>query len=129
MQHDQFIGQVQHRARLASRGEAEAAVRATLETLAERLDPGLAENIASQLPQEIGLHLVSAPPFERTNLQDFFSLVSARENVDRPKAVHHARVVIEVLDEATQGVMDKVRQSLPDEFDPIFSGSEGKMPN
>jgi uncharacterized protein (DUF2267 family) len=34
MKHDEFIGQVQHRARLSSRGATERATRATLETLA-----------------------------------------------------------------------------------------------
>ena len=36
MDHDQFIGQVQYRARLVFRGDAERATRARLETLAER---------------------------------------------------------------------------------------------
>jgi hypothetical protein len=37
MDHDHLIGQVQHRARLTSRGGAEVAVRATLQTLEERI--------------------------------------------------------------------------------------------
>lgn len=49
MRHDKIIGQVQARAQLASRGEAEAATRATLETLGERIPPGAAENLAAQL--------------------------------------------------------------------------------
>lgn len=49
MRHDKIIGQVQARAQLASRGEAEAATRATLETLGERITPGAAENLAAQL--------------------------------------------------------------------------------
>ena len=60
MKHDEFIGQVQHRARLSSRGEAERATRATLETLAERLSGGEAKDLASQLPSEIGEHLRGA---------------------------------------------------------------------
>ncbi len=51
MEHDEFIGQAQHRARLASRGEAERATRATLETLAERISDGAAQNLAAQLPR------------------------------------------------------------------------------
>ena len=57
MEHDEFIGQVQARARLDSRGAAEQATRATLETLGERLSEGAAENLAAQLPHEIGEHL------------------------------------------------------------------------
>jgi len=128
MQHDEFIGQVQNRARLASRGAAEAAARATLETLGERLDVGLAENVASQLPPEIGRHLLETRPFDRISIAEFFDRVSLREGVDRPQAVFHARAVLEVLEIATQGVMDKVLQSLPEEFMPLFAGSAGQMP-
>jgi uncharacterized protein (DUF2267 family) len=56
MRHDEFIGQVQNRAKLPSRGDAEGATRATLETLGERIPENLAVNLASQLPQEIGEH-------------------------------------------------------------------------
>jgi len=62
MQHDQFIGQVQHRAQLSSRGDAERAVRATLETLAERLVGGEATDLAAQLPRELGEHPRQAGP-------------------------------------------------------------------
>ena len=133
MQYDEFIGQVQHRARLASTGEAVAATRATLETLAQRLAGGAADNLAVQLPQEIGLYLQGplAPIGERLSLDDFFMLVSAREGADLPQAAHHARAVIEVLGEAvTPGEIQKVRAQLPEEYDRLFdSGSSGKMSN
>ena len=50
MDHDSFIGEVQNRAELASRGEALSATRATLETLGERIEEGQATNLAAQLP-------------------------------------------------------------------------------
>src|SRR5205809_505277 len=100
MEHDQFIGQVQQRARLASRGEAEKAMRATLETLAERLTPEIAAKLAAQLPSEIGRHLTGQPPFERLTLDEFFKHVSQRENIEIPDAVFHARAVVEVMEEA-----------------------------
>ena len=52
MDHDSFIGEVQNRAELASRGEALSATRATLETLGERLQEGQATNLAAQLPED-----------------------------------------------------------------------------
>lgn len=52
MKHDEIIGQVQHRAHLSSRGDAEIATRATLETLAERLAGGEVNDLASQLSAE-----------------------------------------------------------------------------
>lgn len=135
MNHDEFIGQVQHRARLDSRGDAERATRATLETLAERIADGAAQNLAAQLPNEIGEHLRRKAPAdagtgEHFSLDDFLERVTEREGVDRPDAVFHARVVLDVTDEATTGsLMTKVREQFPGEFDRLFdAGSEGRMP-
>ena len=132
MEHDEFIGQVQVRARLASRGEAERATRATLETLSERLAGGAGDKLAAQLPREIGEHLRrgTSPTGERFSLDSFFTKVSEREGVQRAQAAFHARAVLEVVDEATQGsVLTKVRDQLPDEFDRLFeAGSQGRMP-
>lgn len=131
MTHDEFIGQVQHRARLDSRGAAERATRATLETLGDRLAGGAAGNLAAQLPVEIGEHLRrTAGDGEQLDLEGFFDRVAGREGVEVPEAVFHARCVIEVVDEATQpGTLAKVRQQLPDEYDRLFAaGSTGRMP-
>ena len=132
MKHDEFIGQVQHRARLSSRGAAERATRATLETLAERLAGGEAKDLAAQLPLEIAEHLRGqwSALGERFSLDEFFRRVSLREGIDLSDAVFHARAVIEVLSEAvSRGEMDDVRAQLPTEFDRLFeSGSTGHMP-
>lgn len=135
MQHDEFIGQVQDRARLPSRGSAERATRATLETLAERVPEGLADNIAAQLPHEIGEHLRRTLIYGgegtggRFDLPSFVDRVAMRSEVEGPQATFEARVVLEVLDEATQGgVMEKLRASLPDDIEQLVdSGSEGTM--
>lgn len=131
MQHDEFIGQVQNRARLSSRGDAELATRATLETLAERLAGGEPFNAAAQLPRGIAEYLRHeyAGSGERFSLDEFFRRVSQRESVGLPDAVHHARVVIEVLSEAiSSGEINDIRSQLPSEFDPLFeAGSQGRM--
>lgn len=134
MKHDDFIGQVQARGRLESRGAAEQATRATLETLGERLPEGTAHNLAAQLPHEVGEHLrrASSERGEQLDLGDFFARVTERSatGVDLPAAVFHARCVLEVVDEATTGgLMGKLREQLPDEYDRLFSaGSTGGMP-
>ena len=51
-EHDQFLTTVQQKAGI-SRERAEAAARATLETLAERLSSGEARDVAAQLPPEL----------------------------------------------------------------------------
>lgn len=135
MQHDEFIGQVQARAHLGSRGAAETATRATLETLAERVPATLAENLAAQLPMEIGEHLHRidyAPDEPRTGVrmdrQEFFDRIAQRAGADGPKAVHEARCVMEVMGEATQGSLaDHIRQSIDHELaDVLFAGSTGR---
>lgn len=134
MQHDEFVGQVQARARLGSRGAAESATRASLETLAERIPADLAENLAAQLPHEIGEHLrrVAYAPDEpetgvRMSEHEFFGRVAARSGADLPKAIHQARCVIEVVGEATQGnLLNKVQQSVDGELARVlFAGSTG----
>jgi uncharacterized protein (DUF2267 family) len=135
MQHDAFIGQVQARARLASRGEAERATRAVLETLGDRIPEGQADNLAAQLPQEIGDHLRrtevlgGAGTGVRFGLDEFITRVGERSGFDGPRAAYVSRVVFEVVDEAVQGgLMAKVRQDLPDDLRTLVTaGSSGEM--
>jgi uncharacterized protein (DUF2267 family) len=127
MQYDEFVGQVQHRARLASTDEAVRAIRSTLETLAERLVGNEPEDLASQLPEEIGIFLRA--PFagqgQRLTLEDFFELVSAREGIELPQAIFHARAVMDVLrDAVSAGELNDVRGQLPAEFRSLFEASE-----
>jgi uncharacterized protein (DUF2267 family) len=134
MQHDVFIGQVQARAHLDSRGAAERATRASLETLAERVPAPVAEKAATQLPHEIGEHLrrVAYAPDEaftgeRMSQEDFFTRIASRAGTTYPKAIHEARCVIEVAEEATGGALGKqVRPSIDDGLGSVlFAGSSG----
>jgi uncharacterized protein (DUF2267 family) len=133
MQHDDFIGQVQARARLSSRGDAERATRATLETLGERVPEGLADNLAAQLPHEIGEHLRRTEVFgglgsgQRFDRREFILRVAERAGVDEPKAAFIARAVTEVVDEATGGMVSgKLSASLPQDVRGLIAeGSRG----
>lgn len=131
MQHDEFLGAVQHRARLATRSAAERATRATLQTLAQRLAGGAAANLAAQLDPETARYMRDVQPVEAFTLETFFERVRDREGegVELPDAVFHARAVIAVLREAvSEGAVEHVRAQLPDEFDPLFTaGSEGEL--
>lgn len=129
MKFDDFIWKVQNKAKLASTDEALAAVRATLETLAERTAGDEAENLAAQLPEEIGRYLRGKHIVQRFSLADFFDRVTKKEGVDKPVAVHHARAVIDVLQEAVSaGEIEDLRSQLPDEWDPLFEqGAEGNL--
>ena len=132
MRYDEFLGHVQHRARLGSRGEAERATRATLESLAERLVGGEAHDLASQLPLELAhsLQLPDAGIGAKLTLEEFFELVSEREGVELEEAKLHARVVIAVLTEAvSQGEIKDVRVQLPAAFAQLFNvENQGDLP-
>jgi uncharacterized protein (DUF2267 family) len=131
MQTQSFLGQVQHKAHLPTLDDALRATRATLETLAERLGPDEAHHLAAQLPREVQYCLltgVAAP--ERFSSDEFLGRVSAREGVDLPESVHHARAVLDVLSDAvSSGEMMNVLDRLPDDYARLFVGSEGKMPS
>jgi uncharacterized protein (DUF2267 family) len=131
MQTEEFLGQVQSKARLATLGEAMRATRATLETLAERLGPDETRHLAAQLPHEIQLFLSDAglPVPERFSSDEFLLRVCAREGIDLPLSTHHARAVIEVLTQAVSpGEIIDVLDRLPDDYRRLFAGSEGRMP-
>jgi CBS domain-containing protein/uncharacterized protein (DUF2267 family) len=129
MTYDKFMGQVQHRASLASTGEAVSAVRATLQTLCHRLPEGERKHLVAQLPREIGIYLSEDCPFQRLSLEQFFRQVSQREAVDLPAAIFHARVIVEVLREAvSEGEIQDIRGLMPAEFGPLFEAeSHGGM--
>lgn len=129
MQFDEFTGKVQNKAKLATTGEALKAIRATLETLAERIAGEEADNLAAQLPEEIGRFLKGKRIVEGFSLADFFDRVTEKEGVDKPVAVYHARAVIDVLQQAVSaGEIDDLRAQLPDDWDPLFEmGAEGNL--
>jgi len=124
MQYDEFVGLVQHRAKLASRGEAVQAIHATLQTLGERLFGNEANNLAAQLPREIGAYLQMAEYGERMTAREFFERVTLRERADYPDAVYHARAVISaLLDAVSPGEIADIRAQLPGDFDVLFEWS------
>ena len=132
MKYEEFIGKVRHRARLGSSQEAESAVRATLETLAERLHGNEAEHLAAQLPPEVALYLET--PYvgveENYSLDDFFQRVSEREGVAFGEASYHARVITGLIAESvTMGEIEDVRAQLPPDFAQLFEvENEGEIP-
>jgi len=130
MQYDEFVGQVQHRARLASTGEAMHAIHAVLQTLGERLFGAEANNLAAQLPAEIGFYLKQAEQRESLSVREFFERVAKREGAEYPDAVYHARAVMSViLDAVSPGEIADMRAQLPMEFNPLFqwSGEGGEQ--
>lgn len=132
MQTQEFLGQVQHLAALPDIAQALRATRAVLETLGERLGEDESRHLAAQLPQEIA-HDLHGPVLglaERFSSDEFLQRVSRREGVDLPVSVHHARAVLEVLQQAvSRGEVEDVLQRLPPDYKRLFAGSRGQMPS
>lgn len=121
MQHDEFVGAVQNRADLASRGEALRATRAVLTTLGERLQPGEASDLAGPLPMEIDVFLHQAESGQSFDYDEFLQRVSERANADVPDANFYAQVVMDVVEETTPASeLDDVTDQLPADYDDLF---------
>lgn len=121
MKHDEFIGEVQHRAELPSRGRAIRATRAVLTTLGERLQPGEAGDLAAELPLEIDYFVQDADSGQLFGYKEFVQRVSERANADPEDANFYAKVVFDVVDDATvETEFDDVTDQLPGEYDDLF---------
>lgn len=130
MKYDEFIKHVQSVAQLNSREQAENAIRATLETLKERIVGDEASQLAAQLPQEIGqyLHGREGENGQAFSLQEFVAKASEKEGLEPVAAAHHVRAVFAVLQQAvTPGEFEDVRLNLSDDYDELFAtGSTSK---
>jgi uncharacterized protein (DUF2267 family) len=121
MQYDDFIDRVQQRAGLDSQERAVRAVRATLETLGERLSRMETRQLAAQLPNQLRAHFHARPESQIFPLEEFFKRVSARASVRQSEAAEQARAVIGVLREAVSaGEIEDVRIELAPEYDTLF---------
>lgn len=142
MRYEEFTGQVQARADLGSRQAAEAAVRATLETLGERVPDGVAAHLAAQLPHEaaeplrrvVAVH--EASPHERAegrergetfDLSVFAGRVAWRAETSEEAALGHAVAVLEVLDAAVAPeLMRKLEDVLPPDIRDVLPSGRAR---
>lgn len=127
MQYQEFISEVKQKTNIQSDAMAEKAVRATLQTLSERLEGGEPNHIASQLPEEMKSFMkIKKNEIEKFNVEDFFKKVSERENTTLGEAKNHSQAVVSVLCNAiTEGEVKYMMDQLPGEFESLF----GKMYN
>jgi len=128
MKRDEFIKHVQSIAQFGSRDEAEAAIRATLETLRERLVGDEAKDLASQLPSEFGQYLRGreGENGQTFSLKEFYQRVSEKESLDPVTAATHARAVFSVLNVAVEPgeMQDVIANFSPDYKDLLPSPNQ-----
>jgi uncharacterized protein (DUF2267 family) len=125
MDHDEFLRMVE-RAAGTNREQAEAAVRATLSTLAERISGGEAEDIARQLPRELRPLLPVTGKAEPFGAEEFVRRVAEREGGVPPEiAERHARAVFAALARAVRPgeIADMVAQ-LPKDYRRLLAAAK-----
>ena len=121
MKRDEFVKRVTEIGELESRDRAKRAIRATFETLKERLAGQEPNNLAAQLPEDLAAPLQSEGRREDFALAEFYRRVAEREGIEETEALGHARAVALVLQEAvTTGEMDHIREQLKDEYAELF---------
>ena len=121
MKGDQFIAEVRNLAELDNNEEAEKAVRATLETLKERLAGNEPSNLAAQLPPEVAPYVEGDGGRQSFSVGEFYNRVAQRVGVGHDEAVRHARAVATVVQTAvTGGELDDVRSQLGNDYEELF---------
>jgi uncharacterized protein (DUF2267 family) len=117
MKYPEFVAKVAKRSVLP-RDETDAIIRATLQTLGERITGGEARDLAAQLPKELQDALASAPEeAEPFGLDEFIRRVSERARVAQADARDGITAVFQTLEDAVSfGEFDDVMAQLPDEF-------------
>jgi uncharacterized protein (DUF2267 family) len=121
VKHDEFVARVRELAELKTNEEAERAIRATFETLKERLAGNEPNNLADQLPPEIAGPLRGEGGRDNFSLAEFYRQVAEKEGVEEPEAIRHTRAVAAVLQAAaTTGEMDHIREQLKPEYAELF---------
>jgi uncharacterized protein (DUF2267 family) len=117
---DEFVTLVAQAARIG-RDRAERAIQATLQTLAERIDPGEARKLADELPDELAPWLATTTPAERFDVDEFLRRVGEREGAEVATAERHAEAVFLALERA---LSDKefadLTAELPKDFLPLL---------
>jgi uncharacterized protein (DUF2267 family) len=126
LKRDEFVKRVTEIGELESRDQAERAIRATFETLKERLAGNEPDDLAAQLPNDLAAPLQGEGGREDFALAEFYRRVAEREGIEETEAIRHARAVALVLQEAvTTGEIDDIRDQLKDEYAELF-GRKGE---
>jgi uncharacterized protein (DUF2267 family) len=121
MNGEQFVAEVRNLAEVGTNEDAQRAVRATLETLRERLAGNEPSNLAAQLPPEVAPFVEGEGGREAFPVEEFYGRVAEKEGVGQEEAVKHARAVATVVQTAvTGGELEDVRSQLGKGYEELF---------
>jgi uncharacterized protein (DUF2267 family) len=126
MGYNEVVKDVQSVAQLDSREAAENAIRATFQTLKERILGNEASELADQLPEEIGQYLRGSEGSngDHFKLEEFYRRVAEKGNIEQTQAPQQAKAVFAAVNKTvTPGEFDDVRSNLSDDYDELFAAS------
>jgi uncharacterized protein (DUF2267 family) len=124
MKGEQFIAEVKNLAELDSNEDAQKTVRATLETLRERLAGNEPADLAAQLPPEIAPFVEGTGGREAFSVQEFYERVAHKEGTKSEEAVKNAQAVATLLQTAvTGGELEDIRSQLGKGYEELFGQS------
>ncbi|MEA2290220.1 MAG: hypothetical protein QOD55_2217 [Solirubrobacteraceae bacterium] len=103
------------------RDHAERAAMAVLVTLAERISPARAQELAEDLPERLRVWLQDAGEKPETfHIEEFVRRVADREEVDTETAARHARAVFRAVTRVAPAYeIDDLVDELPHEYEPL----------
>ncbi|OAA23342.1 hypothetical protein UG55_103839 [Frankia sp. EI5c] len=129
MNQDELVSAVRGASRIDTVEHTEAAVRATLAVLGERLSGGETKDLASQLPPVFARVLPPTGRGERFGIEEFYRRVAEREGTEREgteqegrgcdqaHARQHARAVVAALKASiSPGEFEDVAGQLPNDY-------------
>jgi uncharacterized protein (DUF2267 family) len=119
---DAFVARVADRAGVSVE-EARRLTEAVLETLAARIAPGDADDLAARLPVALHepLRRGAASPDHRMGVADFASRVAERAGLDLERAVREMPAVFAVLRADVGEEFYDVTVQLPEEYRPLLN--------
>lgn len=123
MQAEEFYRHVQERLGTPDRAEAESATRSVLAALADRINRPEAQDLASQLPKELGdLVKGRGGPVQKMDMETFLGRIQKDlDLMDQDQAFRVTQAVFSVLKEAvSQGEWEDVVSQLPNELQKMF---------
>ncbi|MGA5799067.1 DUF2267 domain-containing protein [Streptomyces cellulosae] len=123
MQHHEFLARVRELGEYMSQDEAAAVTEAVLTVLAQRINPGEADDLASQLPEPLGQKLTEAKAQQAENfgIEEFNRRVAERVGARPRTAEWDASAVLTTRAEAVSGgELNQILSQLPSGYAVLF---------
>jgi uncharacterized protein (DUF2267 family) len=125
MEYDEIIQAIRQASGGLSRGAAERAAQATLQTLADRLPRGEARHIQQELPAELKPWIYTESDAEALDIDGFLDRLARREGTGTGTALRHARAVFAALGRAlSPEAVGHLASALPQTYDPLVAEAQ-----